>query len=89
MGTHSGTSNNGLPGPGLVPGPQGQGEEEAVPGTHRDSLLTRPVASVLGWGLSEIDLNTKISAQVVYLGSNPRRHCKRVGKGDRAGRRAE
>lgn len=34
----------------------------------------------MGWGLSEIDLKTKISAQVVYLANNPRRHCKRAGK---------
>lgn len=42
---------------------RGKERKEVVPGTHRDSLLTRTVASVLGWGLSEIDLKTKISAE--------------------------
>lgn len=56
----------------LVPALRGKERKEVAPGTHRDSLMTRAVASVLGWGLSEIDLKTKILAQVVYLGSNPR-----------------
>lgn len=77
---HSGTSNNGFPGLAWCLALRGKERKEVVPGTHRDNLLTRTVASVLGWGLSEIDLKTKISAQVVYLGSNARGPCKRVGK---------
>lgn len=52
------------------------------------SRLTRNVASVLGWGLPETDLEIKISAQVVYLGGNSRRHWKVVSKWNRAEKEA-